>query len=81
MLTLRVLLLTLAVLPTFPSSSACGCSHSRAAAHIGCCPPTCLDLLAFFCPAGEGQQRVLSELEREFNSGLARRNRTTGLGA
>lgn len=32
-------------------------------------------------PAGEGQQRVLSELEREFNSGLARRNRTTGLGA
>ncbi|KAI7843735.1 hypothetical protein COHA_002633 [Chlorella ohadii] len=29
----------------------------------------------------EGQQRVLSELEREFNSGLARRNRTTGLGA
>lgn len=39
------------------------------------CPHTHL------CCAGEGQQRVLSELEREFNSGLARRNRTTGLGA
>lgn len=64
--------------------------------HLPCCLPRTLParpsnplLLAHearLCsplnrPAGEGQQRVLSELEREFNSGLARRNRTTGLGA